>query len=192
MWWHVEVCFIRSCYLVVYVVSCLVTMLLLRSTLMAYLSSSHLTIHSGPCFCSSMNYHTSRGVCIPTQYNLSELYILLNTGCVRTTEYLLVCGMVRQSQICPCFSNHWQNLCNPYQEMVITWNWMNNCSLSSHFVYVGLRLTPVGHESFICKVFLLCFTCDLPAKAAVLNVVQYNGFYGCCRCKQKGINTHTL
>lgn len=36
------------------------------------------------------------------------------------------------------------------------------------------------------KVLLLATTCDLPARAAVLNFTQFNGFYGCCRCKQKG------
>ena len=27
----------------------------------------------------------------------------------------------------------------------------------------------------------------MPAKSAVLNFIQHNGFYGCCRCKQRGM-----
>ena len=30
-------------------------------------------------------------------------------------------------------------------------------------------------------------TADLPAKALVLNMKQFNGFYGCCKCDQKGV-----
>lgn len=36
------------------------------------------------------------------------------------------------------------------------------------------------------KVILLAGTCDLPAKCLVCNLVQYNGSYGCFKCKQKG------
>ena len=36
------------------------------------------------------------------------------------------------------------------------------------------------------KVILLAGTCDLPAKCLVCNSVQYNGSYGCFKCKQKG------
>ena len=33
---------------------------------------------------------------------------------------------------------------------------------------------------------LLCGTCDLPAKCMVLNMTQFNGKYGCPKCKQGG------
>ncbi|XP_072023195.1 uncharacterized protein, partial [Amphiura filiformis] len=33
---------------------------------------------------------------------------------------------------------------------------------------------------------LLCGTCDMPAKSQVLNMVQFNGMYGCSRCLQPG------
>lgn len=36
------------------------------------------------------------------------------------------------------------------------------------------------------KVILLAGTCDLPAKCLVCNSVQYNGSYGCLKCKQRG------
>ena len=33
---------------------------------------------------------------------------------------------------------------------------------------------------------LLCGTCDLPAKCMVMNMTQFNGKYGCTKCKQEG------
>ena len=38
----------------------------------------------------------------------------------------------------------------------------------------------------VSKVILLVGTCDLPAKCLVCNSVQYNGSYGCFKCKQRG------
>lgn len=38
----------------------------------------------------------------------------------------------------------------------------------------------------VSKVILLAGTCDLPAKCLVCNSVQYNGSYGCFKCKQRG------
>ena len=39
-------------------------------------------------------------------------------------------------------------------------------------------------KSFTVKGILLCGTCDLPAKCLMLNMAQFNGKYGCPRCKQ--------
>lgn len=36
------------------------------------------------------------------------------------------------------------------------------------------------------KGIIIYGTCDLPAKAAFLNMTQYNGKFGCAKCKQKG------
>ena len=41
------------------------------------------------------------------------------------------------------------------------------------------------------KPFVICFTADLPAKAAVLNMMQFNGFYGCSFCEQPGETVHS-
>lgn len=55
------------------------------------------------------------------------------------------------------------------------------------FMYLtGVGVTIHGRDKFTCCVALVCCTCDLPAKALVLNAVQYNGFYGCSCCLQKG------
>ena len=48
-------------------------------------------------------------------------------------------------------------------------------------VKVGNDTTEMGS-----KVILLAGTCDLPAKCLVCNSVQYNGSYGCLKCKQRG------
>eukprot|EP00111_Clytia_hemisphaerica_P019526 TCONS_00057559-protein len=36
------------------------------------------------------------------------------------------------------------------------------------------------------KGMILCGTCDMPAKASVLNMCQFNAFYGCPKCTQRG------
>ena len=46
-------------------------------------------------------------------------------------------------------------------------------------------MTPDGNKVH-CRVSVAAFTCDLPTRAMVMNMVQYNGFYGCSHCKQKG------
>lgn len=48
---------------------------------------------------------------------------------------------------------------------------------------------PNGNK-YYCRVSVTTFTCDLPARAMVMNMVQYNGFYGCSHCKQKGEMIH--
>lgn len=44
--------------------------------------------------------------------------------------------------------------------------------------------TPDGEWTV--KARLLMCSVDLPARAAVLNMIQYNGEYGCCFCEDKG------
>lgn len=51
---------------------------------------------------------------------------------------------------------------------------------------IGIRISSPGQDTVVCRVALVCSTCDLPAKAMVLNIVQYNGFYGYCSCLQEG------
>lgn len=40
--------------------------------------------------------------------------------------------------------------------------------------------------NFLCHAMLLCGTCDLPAKAIVYNMTQFNGQFGCTHCLQSG------
>lgn len=46
-------------------------------------------------------------------------------------------------------------------------------------------------EPFVCKVLTIAGTCDLPAKALVLNTVQCNGKFGCHKCEQPGETVRT-
>ena len=57
----------------------------------------------------------------------------------------------------------------------------------------GINITIPGETacSFNSKVIVICGTCDLPAKCMVCNTIQYNGFYGCCKCKNKNICKRT-
>ena len=52
--------------------------------------------------------------------------------------------------------------------------------------YAGVTVNIPGCGQLTSRAALTCCTCDMPAKAIVLNVVQYNGFYGCSCCLQKG------
>ena len=45
---------------------------------------------------------------------------------------------------------------------------------------------PNTNSSITVKGLLLGGTCDLPAKAMMMNMMQYNGRFGCSRCKQEG------
>ena len=57
----------------------------------------------------------------------------------------------------------------------------------SSYTHVGIELTPYGcNIKSVFKVNLLCCTFDLPARAAVMNINQFNGFFGCPRCLQEG------
>ncbi|PIK57615.1 hypothetical protein BSL78_05523 [Apostichopus japonicus] len=51
----------------------------------------------------------------------------------------------------------------------------------------GIKLKPFGFDNPInVHGILLGGTCDLPAKCIMLNMTQFNGQFGCGRCKQPG------
>ena len=41
---------------------------------------------------------------------------------------------------------------------------------------------------FVMTAHVICCTCDLPGKALVQNIFQFNGAYGCGFCEQPGKN----
>jgi len=41
------------------------------------------------------------------------------------------------------------------------------------------------------KLFLLLAAFDKPARASALNIVNSTGFYGCLKCRQKGVSIKT-
>ena len=54
-------------------------------------------------------------------------------------------------------------------------------------LHSGIELySPDIMGNFYCRAMLLCGTCDLPAKAMVYNMIQFNGNYGCSHCLQSG------
>ena len=55
----------------------------------------------------------------------------------------------------------------------------------------GIQLILPNGDTILSKSLLLMGSCDLPAKAAVCNCVQFNGFYGCFQCKQPGASVKT-
>ena len=53
-------------------------------------------------------------------------------------------------------------------------------------VYIGFPVdTP--HGPVIAKAMLLMCTLDLPAKAIVMNMKQFNGQHGCTYCEDEGV-----
>ncbi|XP_033725860.1 uncharacterized protein LOC117315674 [Pecten maximus] len=55
-----------------------------------------------------------------------------------------------------------------------------------HLETEGETFEDCDGNSFLCKCFLLTCTCDLPARAMVYNVNQYNGDFSCWFCLHKG------
>ena len=51
----------------------------------------------------------------------------------------------------------------------------------------GATVSTAEHGDILIKGFLLCGTADLPAKCLVCNSVQFNGYFGCLKCKQRGV-----
>ena len=57
---------------------------------------------------------------------------------------------------------------------------------------VGIEVHPPGlHTPFHVKAYTICASFDLPARASALNVIQYNGEYGCNFCEQLGKSLRT-
>ena len=40
---------------------------------------------------------------------------------------------------------------------------------------------------FVCRIVLVACTCDLPARAQVMNMAQFNAYHGCHFCLQKDV-----
>ena len=58
--------------------------------------------------------------------------------------------------------------------------------------YIGIEVHPHGMPApFQMKMVTICACLDLPARASVLNVVQFNGLYGCNFCEQPGCSCST-
>lgn len=49
----------------------------------------------------------------------------------------------------------------------------------------------VNEEIIMVKAVLMCLSCDIPARSAVMNMNQHNGENSCPKCMQKGVNTRT-
>lgn len=62
------------------------------------------------------------------------------------------------------------------------------CCKCYHFNFhgIGVLVQLPGKGPVKCCSMLLCSTCDMPARALVMNMVQYNGFHGCSHCLQRG------
>ena len=57
----------------------------------------------------------------------------------------------------------------------------------NHLKVKGVRI----NEDICIRAMVLCGSCDLPAKASVLNFQPFNAFYGCPKCLQRGETVFT-
>ena len=53
---------------------------------------------------------------------------------------------------------------------------------------ITVKSPDVSH-TFVCRAIVLSGTADMPAKALALNTIGHNGFFGCHKCLQPGVNT---
>ena len=53
------------------------------------------------------------------------------------------------------------------------------------YMYVGVKVTVKGEE-VTCRARLLFALTDLPAKASLNNMTQFNGRFGCPTCNHEG------
>lgn len=54
------------------------------------------------------------------------------------------------------------------------------------FIFIGMKIAVRGRGELTCKARLLFVLADLPAKASLFNITQFNGKYGCPSCKHEG------
>lgn len=59
------------------------------------------------------------------------------------------------------------------------------------YLHVGVIVHVPEKDPFRITAHVICCCVDLPAKALVLNCIQYNGAYGCGYCEQPGESTRT-
>ena len=55
----------------------------------------------------------------------------------------------------------------------------------------GIEIEKHGGETVLVKAYMLSLSCDIPARAAVLNMNQHNGEACCVKCSQTGKNNRT-
>ena len=51
---------------------------------------------------------------------------------------------------------------------------------------IGVKVNVKGEGETICRARLLFVVADLPAKASLLNIIQFNGKFGCPSCYHEG------
>jgi len=75
------------------------------------------------------------------------------------------------------------------QALVKLYNTGNNYNANMFCIYIltltGVHVSVHGH-TYTSRCALIGMSTDLPARAMVLNFVQFNGYWGCPHCLQRG------
>ncbi|XP_066271792.1 uncharacterized protein [Branchiostoma lanceolatum] len=50
----------------------------------------------------------------------------------------------------------------------------------------GFEVRPPDTDPFVCRAFLVACSCDLQAKALVMDMTAHNGYHGCPKCLERG------
>ena len=162
------------------------------STQMECLFSDHLHFHSGHFLWLWMSYHFEWGTkLLPAEKNRHNspfqctiAWLLRRTGC------LVGFGMVSLNRTWHFFWNHLFRACRSFTVMVsvvlmIRYYFGTIYLCMNILYYIGVQVS-LPNISFTCHVAFIACTCDLPARALLMNMNQFNGFYGCSKCLQKG------
>ena len=66
-------------------------------------------------------------------------------------------------------------------------HFFNPIAISLKSLEYGIKLN-LDDKLKTVRFFLFALVCDKPAKAMILNMIQWNGNYGCTKCYQKGVS----
>ena len=58
--------------------------------------------------------------------------------------------------------------------------------IANELFVLGVKVSVKGEGEIVCRARLLFVVADLPAKASLLNVIQFNGKFGCSTCYHEG------
>lgn len=112
-----------------------------------------------------------------SNFSIWPLYLRINElppqkRCL--TENMIICGI-------------WFGKGKPNMNYYIT---QFHQSFTDLITGIDINIPNRDHPVLV-KAIVLSGTCDLPAKCLVLNMHQFNGAYGCAKCKQKGETFNT-
>eukprot|EP00058_Branchiostoma_floridae_P004426 XP_002589914.1 hypothetical protein BRAFLDRAFT_81958 [Branchiostoma floridae] len=152
--------------------------------IMAFILAHHLTSSAVVALLTLINLHTQWGsIFCASKYIFDKFFSLMNLTFPVTRHYF--CRA--------CFKNVSSDdknckACNSdLSSSKATFYFLEMSVLSQlEAKFRRFQVSTPNHGTFDCKAYLLACTCDLQAKALVMDMVAHNGYFGCAKCLQKG------